>query len=98
MRVNLSPTRIFHLVILTASTYILGQILIHKLDWTPLSAYGFGCTIVVQINNTILHISDTDPPEGNDKDIDIPSGRERVVERRRQNAEGDASSNPKKKR
>lgn len=97
MRVNLSPTRIFHLAILTASTYVLGQIVIHKLEWTPLSAYGFGCTIVVQINNAILKILEMDPTEDNDQDITIPSGRERVLERRRQKAEGDAS-NPKKKR
>ena len=72
---------------------MLGQLLVHKMDWTPLSAYGFGCTIVIQLNNAILKISE-ESTDG-DKDASIV-GRERVLERRKQKA--NQSTNPKKKR
>ncbi|KAL7475352.1 hypothetical protein ACHAWX_000062, partial [Stephanocyclus meneghinianus] len=36
------------------------QILIRKLEWTPLSAYGLGCTIVVQASNAILTLFELD--------------------------------------
>jgi hypothetical protein len=79
MRLNITPLRIFHLIIFKISTYGLGQLLIFKLQWTPLSAYGFGCTIIVQINNAILAILDESKKETNE-------GREHAQEQRRQNA------------
>jgi hypothetical protein len=81
MRLNITPLRIFHLIILTISTYGLGQLLIFKLQWTPLSAYGFGCTIIVQINNAILAVLDESKKE-------TTEGREHAQERRKHKAGG----------
>jgi hypothetical protein len=86
MKVNLSPQRICHLLLLTSASYAIGQLLILKLEWTPLSAYGFGCTLVVQVNNAILKILESDNLVNESKDV--VSGRERVLERRKLRAEG----------
>lgn len=106
MNVNISPRRIIHLLLLILFTYLLGQVLIVKLDWTPLSAYGFGCTIVVQINNGILWLFDKEAQaksgglfggeevssggEGSGK----LKGRERMLDRRKLG--GDGGSRKKK--
>ncbi|ACI64194.1 predicted protein [Thalassiosira pseudonana CCMP1335] len=100
MNVNISPRRIIHLLLLILFTYLLGQVLIVKLDWTPLSAYGFGCTIVVQINNGILWLFDKEAQaksgglfggeevssggEGSGK----LKGRERMLDRRKLGGDG----------
>lgn len=60
MKVNISPKRIFHLILLIFSTHVLSQILIRKLEWSLLSAYGLGCTVVVQVNNAILTLFESD--------------------------------------
>ena len=84
MKVNISPKRIFHLILLIFSTYVLSQILIRKLEWTPLSAYGLGCTIVVQVNNAILTLFELDTlGDRGVKGKDAHKARESDSERRR---------------
>ena len=98
MKVNISPERILHFIALTISTYLIGKLLITKLDWTPLSAYGLGCTIVVQVNNAILKISEADPSDSGDGGNDAKIGRERTLERRRRKAESTSDGVNRKKK
>lgn len=61
-----------------------------------MSAYGFGCTLVVQVNNAILKILESDSLVNESKDVS--NGRERVLERRKQRAEGTVGSSSSKKK
>ena len=88
MKINLSWQRICHLILLSSSTYALGKLLIRTLEWTPLSAYGFGCTVIVQINNAILSIIETEVIYKDNRSKDVIGGRERGRERRKQKGGG----------
>ena len=65
-------------------SFILAQILIRKLGWTPLSAYGIATTITTTINNAIIN-----PPDFNDNheieaDRERQKKRERLLDKRRE--------------
>ena len=56
MKVTFDNTRLLHLFLLIAFSYLGGYLLVSYLEWTPLSAFGFACTVVCQVSNVILKV------------------------------------------
>ncbi|KAL7527882.1 hypothetical protein ACHAWF_002347 [Thalassiosira exigua] len=95
MKVTIDRYRILHLILLIICSFILAEILIKKLGWSRLSAYGFACTLTSQISQAI-HRLQTDNPDGEDEDRQ--DKRERVIQKRRDRRTGESGVRGKKKR
>mmetsp|Transcript_15715 Transcript_15715/g.33228 ORF Transcript_15715/g.33228 Transcript_15715/m.33228 type:complete len:95 (+) Transcript_15715:180-464(+) len=80
MKINLDRWRILHLLVLMGISFVLAEILIAKMGWTGLSAYGFACTITTQINNAINPDPNAEAEEAAEKKRQ--EKRDRVVEKR----------------
>jgi hypothetical protein len=71
MKINTSLDRWLHLFVLFAFTGIGGFVLIHYLEWTPLTAFGVSCTVTCQVNSLLRNLSDDDETNAiNNKSID----------------------------
>lgn len=86
MKVNFERSRILHLVILLAISFIIAQTIMAKTEWTALSAYGFAITITTQINNAIYSNRDDEVDDSADKMRQ--KKRERMLEKRRERRKG----------
>ena len=85
MKVNFDSHRILHLLILILASAIITIGFMHWLEWSFLSAAGFGVTLVCQFNNVLF----PSPAAGGGGSID---------EQQKEKAPKDKSSNNKKKR
>ena len=87
MKITFDRYRILHLFLLMACTFILAEILIAKIYWSKLSAYGFACTVVTQINNAM------NPIESHSEDLSAADEKKRdkrgrILEKRKERRSG----------
>ena len=85
MKVTIDRYRILHLLLLMGTSFVLAETLIHKLEWTPLSAYGLACTLTTQISSALY--GQTEEDDVNAADAKRKEKRERVAEKRRERQE-----------
>lgn len=100
MKVTIDRYRILHLVLLMACSFVLGEILIAKMGWAPLSAYGFACTVTSQISSAAREaLANKDQKEEVDSaQKKREEKRGKVLEKRRGRRSGELAGAGKKKK
>jgi len=94
MKVKIDTTRLIHLLALVLLTIGGGQLLIKRWEWNRLSAYSFVCTIVCQISNVLMKISNGDIDLSN-----LLNGDESSLAKSKKNKEKkDGQNRPNKKK
>ena len=96
MKVTIERYRVLHLLVLTGCSFVLAEILIHKLGWTALSAYGMACTFTSQVSSAIY--AQTEEEEVDAAELKRKEKRERVAEKRRERRIWTGGSGKKKNR
>jgi hypothetical protein len=89
--ISLDWNRAAHLILLVSLTFLFGRLLINRLGWGNMAAYGASCSIVCQISNVIMKLWMEDGLQENDKDKDETLSNNRAERRR-------AGGNPKKQK
>jgi hypothetical protein len=56
MKINLESTKIVHFLFLLGLTLLGGWVLMDRYEWPYLSAFGFACTVTVQLSNLMLKL------------------------------------------
>jgi hypothetical protein len=84
MKVNLEYTKIAHFLLLLGLTLLGGWVLMDRYEWPHLSAFGFSCTVTVQLSNLLLKLL----VYKDGKDDDVTTGKNRQMK---------GTGNPKKK-
>lgn len=98
MKVTFDRYRILHLILLMACSWVLAKILIAKLEWTAMSAYGFACTLTTQINQAINSAKKDDDGDNNGAEKKRQDKRDRVLEKRKERRNGQSGIPSKKKK
>ena len=92
MKFTFDRYRILHLILLMACSYIVAETLIAKMEWSKLSAYGFACTVITQLNNAINPIESDDSKHTAAEETKKQDKRERILEKRRERRKGVANT------
>jgi len=80
MKVTLDASRILHLVILICLSFTGAWFLVTYFEWTPMTAFGFACTLVTQLSNLLLQLWSAVPPHMGGKRINTSNNPLRVEE------------------